>query len=139
MLLLATLRYLDLKLHNQYFHTIRHGGVAVSLKTASCPQHAEGRSSTKKMFFSSNPEGIQMAKWNLKLNGSIGFIFIWIFFAISSFVIPNELTFEHTVVENEKNLHNWMLHFEKPRFVRKYTGFYNQCWFPNLCRLLIKP
>jgi hypothetical protein len=56
--------YPDLKLHDQYFLTLRHGGVAVSLKSASCPQHAEGKFSTppKKMFFSSNPEGIQMEK-----------------------------------------------------------------------------
>ena len=54
--------YPDLKLHDQCFHTIRHGGVAVSLKSVSCPQYAEGRSSTKKYLFYLFPEGIQMAK-----------------------------------------------------------------------------
>jgi hypothetical protein len=53
------------------------------------------------MFFSSNPEGIQMEKWNTKLNSYITYIFIWISFAILSFVIRNEFTFEHAVVENE--------------------------------------
>ena len=97
----------------------------------------------KKNVFSSNPEGIQMAKWNSKLNGSIAYIFIWIPFAISSFVIPNELTFEHAVVENEKVYLNWMLHFEKPRFVRKYVSNARDATtnsdFPNFCCLLIKP
>ena len=42
-----------------------------------------------------------MAKWNTKLNSYITYIFIWISFAILSFVIRNEFTFEHAVVENE--------------------------------------
>ena len=60
--------YPDLKLHDQCFQTIRQGGVAVSLKSASCPQHAEGRSSTQKYLFYLIQ---RVSKWQIEITNEM--------------------------------------------------------------------